>query len=79
MEEYQAKLKSRLEVTQYHKIEYSKAIYFAAYYNPENAFFTNYGARFFLTKNRWLSSFQALWRTYREKELGFDQDYFEQH
>jgi hypothetical protein len=36
MEEYQVKMRQMLETKKYSRMDFAKAIYFTAYYNPEN-------------------------------------------
>ncbi len=67
-----------LEVRSYCRIDFAKALYFAAYYNPDNNFFHSYSANFFITKNKWIRNFIKYWNNYRGTELAFDALYYEQ-
>ena len=55
----------------------AKAIYFAAYYNPDNHFFYSYSVNFMITKQKWLGLFVKEWNRHREKDIAFDQLYYE--
>ena len=59
-------------------MDFAKALYFAAYYNPDNNFFHSYSANFFITKKRLLGDFIKHWYNYRNTELAFDSLYYEQ-
>lgn len=71
-------MRHRLEERSYRRIDYAKALYFAAYYNPDNNFFHSYSANFFITKKKWLGSFIKEWNNYRNNKLAFDSLYYEQ-
>ena len=78
MEEYQTKMRIMLENRQYHRIDFAKAIYFTAYYNPDNHFFMRYCGRFFVTKKKLLGTFINFWNKHRENETAFDRHFHEQ-
>jgi hypothetical protein len=50
-------MRQMLEVRSYRRIDFAKALYFAAYYNPDNNFFHSYSATFFITKKKWIGNF----------------------
>ncbi len=78
MEEYQVKMRQMIEIKKYSRMDFAKAIYFSAYYNPDNLFFNRYCCKYWMVGKKMLDGFVSYWRKYREKEMAFDPFYYEQ-
>jgi hypothetical protein len=76
-DEYRAKFKQIVELRKYNRNSFAKAVYFATYYNKRNDDYNAYVGRFFLRDTRRdIERFEAIWIA-RQRDSGFDQEFWE--